>query len=159
MLLSALGIRVFGASELGARLPIALSAIGALMAVYWAGRSLLRPRAALLATLALGTMPLFVFEARQLTSDAPLIATLALALGAFGRFAWPPDGRRRARISRSRSSAWRWASTRAARCSASCCPCSRSWRADHRLRAAPNARSSPSPTAPARSARRAWAAT
>ena len=67
------------------------------MAVYWAGRSLLRPRAALLATLALGTMPLFVFEARQLTSDAPLIATLALSLGALGRFAWPPDGQRRAR--------------------------------------------------------------
>ena len=65
------------------------------MAVYWAGRSLLRPRAALLATLALGTMPLFVLEARQLTSDAPLIATLALALGALGRFAWPPDGQRR----------------------------------------------------------------
>ena len=51
------------------------------MAVYWAGRGLLRPRAALLATLALGTMPLFVLEARQLTSDAPLIAALALALG------------------------------------------------------------------------------
>ena len=97
MLLSALGIRLLGASELGARLPIALSAVGALLAVYWAGRGLLRPRAALLATLALGTMPLFVLEARQLTSDAPLIATLALALGALGRFAWPPDGRRRAR--------------------------------------------------------------
>ena len=96
-LLSALGIKMFGASELGARLFIALSAIGALMAVYWAGRSLLRPRAALLATLALGTMPLFVFESRQLTSDAPLIATLALALGGLGRFAWPPGGRRRAR--------------------------------------------------------------
>jgi hypothetical protein len=97
MLLSALGIRLLGASELGARLPIALSAVGALLAVYWAGRSLLRPRAALLATLALGTMPLYVLEARQLTSDAPLIATLALALGALGRFAWPPDGHRRAR--------------------------------------------------------------
>jgi hypothetical protein len=97
MFLSALGIRLLGASELGARLPIALSAVGALLAVYWAGRSLLRPRAALLATLALGTMPLYVLEARQLTSDAPLIATLALALGGLGRFAWPPDGRRRAR--------------------------------------------------------------
>ena len=42
-------------------------------------------------------MPLFVLEARQLTSDAPLIATLALALGGLGRFAWPPDGQRRAR--------------------------------------------------------------
>ena len=87
MFLSALGIRLLGASELGARLPIALSAVGALLAVYWAGRSLLRPRAALLATLALGTMPLYVLEARQLTSDAPLIATLALALGALDRFA------------------------------------------------------------------------
>ncbi len=103
MLLSALGITIFGASELGARLPLALSAVGALMAVYWAGRGLLRARAALLATLALGTMPLFVIEARQLMSDAPLIATLALALGAFGRFAWPPDGRRRARDLRDRA--------------------------------------------------------
>jgi hypothetical protein len=96
-LLSALGISWLGASELGARLPIALSAVGALMAVYWAGRGLLRPRAALLATLALGTMPLFVLQARQLTSDAPLIAALALALGGFGRFAWPADGKRRER--------------------------------------------------------------
>ena len=95
-LLSALGIKVFGPSELGARLPLALAAIGALMAVYWAGRNLLRPRAALLATLALGTMPLFTLEARQLMSDAPLIATLALSLGALGRFAWPPNGKRRA---------------------------------------------------------------
>ena len=95
--MSALGIRIFGASELGARLPLALAAIGALMAVYWAGRSLLRKRAALLAMLALGTMPLFVLEARQLNSDAPLIATLALALGGLGRFAWPPEGKRRER--------------------------------------------------------------
>ena len=94
-LLSAVGIAIFGPSELGARLPIALSAIGALMATYWAGRSLLRPRAALLATVALGTMPLFVLEARQLTSDAPTMAALALALGGLGRFAWPPDGKRR----------------------------------------------------------------
>jgi len=94
MLLSGLGITIFGPTEMGARLPIALTAVGALMAVYWAGRSLLRPRAALLATVALGTMPLFVFQARQLTSDAPLIATLALALGGLGRFAWPPDGKR-----------------------------------------------------------------
>ena len=95
--LSAVGIRIFGAKELGARLPLALAAIGALMAVYWAGRSLLRKRGALLAMLALGTMPLFVLEARQLNSDAPLIATLALALGGLGRFAWPPGGKRRER--------------------------------------------------------------
>jgi hypothetical protein len=95
MALSALGIKIFGASELGARIFIALCAVGALMAVYWAGAGLLRRRAALLATLVLGTMPLFVLEARQLTSDAPLIAALALALGGVGRYAWPRDGRRR----------------------------------------------------------------
>jgi hypothetical protein len=94
-ILSAIGISIFGAHELGARLPIALCGLAALMAVYWAGTQLLRPRAALLATLALGTMPLFVLEARQLASDAPLIACLALSLGALGRLAWPPDGRRR----------------------------------------------------------------
>jgi hypothetical protein len=95
--MAALGIRVFGASELGARLFFALSAIAALMAIYWAGAGLLRKRAGLLAVLALGTTPLFVLEARQLTSDAPLIAGLALVLGALGRYAWPPDGRRRVR--------------------------------------------------------------
>src|SRR5665213_42281 len=40
--LVALGIKLFGASELGARLFFALSALGALMAVYWAGAGLLR---------------------------------------------------------------------------------------------------------------------
>ena len=93
--LAALGIRLFGASEWGARMFFALAAIGALMAVYWAGAGLLRRRAGLLAALVLGTMPLFALEARQLTSDAPLIAGLALALGGLGRYAWPAGGRRR----------------------------------------------------------------
>jgi hypothetical protein len=94
-ILAAIGIALFGASEVGARVLISLTAVGGLMAVYWAGVGLLRPRAALLATLAMGTMPLFVLEARQLVSDAPLIAALALALGGLARFAWPPDGKRR----------------------------------------------------------------
>ncbi len=93
--LAALGIRLFGASEWGARFFFALAAIAALMAVYWAGAGLLRRRAGLLGALVLGTTPLFVLEARQLTSDAPLIAGLALALGGLGRYAWPPEGRRR----------------------------------------------------------------
>ena len=95
LVLAALGIKLFGASELGARLPIALSAIGTLMAVYWAGTGLFRKRAALLGTLALGTMAMFVLEARQLTTDVPLIAALALAMGGLGRYAWPASGRRR----------------------------------------------------------------
>ena len=93
--LAALGIKLFGASELGARLFFALFALGALMAVYWAGAGLLRRRAGLLGTLVLGTTPIFVLEARQLTSDAPLLAGLALAMGGLGRYAWPPNGRRR----------------------------------------------------------------
>ena len=95
LVLAALGIKIFGASELGARLPIALSGIGALMAVFWAGTGLFRKRAALLGTLVLGSMVMFVFEARQLTTDMPLIAALALAMGGLGRFAWPSSGRRR----------------------------------------------------------------
>jgi 4-amino-4-deoxy-L-arabinose transferase-like glycosyltransferase len=95
MFLAALGIKVFGASELGARLPIALSAIGALMAVYWAGAGLFRKRAALLGTLVLGSMAIFLLEARQLTTDVPLMASLTLAMAGLGRFAWPATGRRR----------------------------------------------------------------
>jgi hypothetical protein len=96
LFLAALGIKLFGASELGARLPIALAGVGALMAVYWAGTGLFRARAALLGTLVLGTMGMFVLEARQLTTDVPLMAALALAMAGLGRWAWPASGKRRA---------------------------------------------------------------
>jgi len=95
--LQALGFSLFGASELGGRLFISLSAIGALMATYWAGLGLFRRRSALLGALVLGTMTMFVLEARQITSDMPLIAALALAMGGLGRYAWPESGKRRAR--------------------------------------------------------------
>jgi len=95
LILAALGMKVFGVGELGARVGNGVFAVLALLAVYWAGAGLFRKRAALLATLALGTMPLFFLQARQLTSDMPLVAGLALALGGLGRFAWPGDGRRR----------------------------------------------------------------
>ena len=95
LLLAALGIKLFGASELGARLPIALAGVGALMAVYWAGTGLFRKRAALLGTLVLGSMTMFVLEARQLTTDMPLMAALALSMAGLGRYAWPASGRRR----------------------------------------------------------------
>jgi Dolichyl-phosphate-mannose-protein mannosyltransferase len=94
--LEALGVKIFGPSELGARWFGALAGIAALMAVYWAGVGLFRRRAALLAVLALGTMPLFALSSRQATSDMPLVAALALTIGALGRWVWPPDGTRRA---------------------------------------------------------------
>jgi 4-amino-4-deoxy-L-arabinose transferase-like glycosyltransferase len=62
--LQALGVTIFGPSEFGARVFDALFGIGALMAVYWAGVGLFRRRAALLAVLALGTMPLFALSSR-----------------------------------------------------------------------------------------------
>jgi hypothetical protein len=92
---SALGMRALGVSELGGRIGNALFGILAILAVYWAGVGLFRRRAAMLGALALGSMPLFVLEARQLTSDIPLVAGLALAMGGFGRFIWPANGARR----------------------------------------------------------------
>ena len=93
--LAALGIKIIGARELGARLPIALTAVGTLMAVYGAGAGLFRKRAALLGTVVLGSMAMFVMEARQLTTDMPLMAGLALAMAGLGRYAWPASGQRR----------------------------------------------------------------
>ena len=93
--LAALGIKLFGAGEFGARIFNTLTALGCLMAVYWAAAGMFRRRAALLATLALGTMTIFTLEARQLTSDAPEMAGLALAIGGLAQYAWPASGKRR----------------------------------------------------------------
>jgi hypothetical protein len=95
LVLSAIGMRIFSVGEFGGRIGNGLCAILAILAVYWAGLGLFRRRAAVLAALAMGSFPLFVLEARQLLSDMPLIAGLALALGGFGRYAWPADGTRR----------------------------------------------------------------
>ncbi len=97
LFLDALGMKVFGVRELGARFFDALAGVGAILAVYWAGAGLFRRRAGLLAALALGSMPIFILQARQLLSDMPLVCGLALALGGFGRFAWPATGQRRMR--------------------------------------------------------------
>jgi hypothetical protein len=62
------------------------------------GLGLLRRRAAILSALALGSLSaLSCLESRQIVSDMPLIAALALAVGGFGRYAWPADGVRRLR--------------------------------------------------------------
>jgi 4-amino-4-deoxy-L-arabinose transferase-like glycosyltransferase len=92
--LSALGMKLFHEHELGARLFGALFGVLALYAVYWGGAGLFRKRAGLLGALVLGSMPLFLLQARQLTSDVPLIAGLALSLAGLGRYAWPASGRR-----------------------------------------------------------------
>ena len=95
LIMGAIGMKIFGVGELGGRIGVGLCGILAIFATYWAGAGLLRKRAALLAALVLGSMPFFVFQARQIVSEMPLIAGLALSLGGFGRYAWPGDGKRR----------------------------------------------------------------
>jgi len=95
--LQALGIALVGPTEGGARFFGALAGVASLMAVYWAGAGLLRARAALLAVLTLGSTPIFALSSRQMTSNMPLVAALALTLGALGRWTWPADGQRRGR--------------------------------------------------------------
>jgi hypothetical protein len=94
---SAVGMRIFSVGEFGGRIGNGLFAILAILAVYWAGAGLFRRRAAVLSALVLGSIPLFVLQARQIVSDMPLMAGLALALGGIGRYTWPADGTRRIR--------------------------------------------------------------
>jgi 4-amino-4-deoxy-L-arabinose transferase-like glycosyltransferase len=84
LILSAADMKIFSVGEFGGRIANGLCAILAILAVYWAGLGMFRRRAAVLSALALATLPLFVLEARQIVSDMPLIATLALALGGLG---------------------------------------------------------------------------
>ena len=97
LILSTIGMKVFSVGEFGGRIGNGLCAILAILAVYWAGLGLFRRRAAVLSALALGSFPIFLLESRQLISDMPLIAGLALTLGGLGRYTWPGDGVRRPR--------------------------------------------------------------
>ena len=86
------GFRLVGAGELGGRLPLALLSILLLLATYWAGRAVLRPRAALLGGVVLAAMPVTLFSARQLTTQAPLLLGVTLAVGGLAHFFSPREG-------------------------------------------------------------------
>jgi 4-amino-4-deoxy-L-arabinose transferase-like glycosyltransferase len=88
------GFRLIGIGELGGRLPLALCSLLAILCTYYLGRALLRPRGALLGAVALATMPSFLFGARQLTSGAPGVLALALALAGLARLSWAPADER-----------------------------------------------------------------
>jgi 4-amino-4-deoxy-L-arabinose transferase-like glycosyltransferase len=121
LVLSAIGMRIFSVGEFGGRVGNGLCAILAILAVYWAGLGLFRRRAAILSALALGSLPLFILEARQIVSDMPLVAGLALAFGGLGRYAWPSDGVRRVRDLVIACVGLPWGFSRAGRYSAWCC--------------------------------------
>jgi 4-amino-4-deoxy-L-arabinose transferase-like glycosyltransferase len=90
--LAAAGFRAFGIGELGGRLPIALIALLAVLACFYAGGGLIRRRGALLGSFILATTPAFLLGARQLTTNAPLVLATALAVGGLARALWPLEG-------------------------------------------------------------------
>ncbi len=87
--LSALGVSLLGPSELGARLPHAILGIVGALATYGIGRRLRNPRTGLLAAVVLVAPPLYLFQARQLTSDTGGVAGSAIAMYGLIGLAWP----------------------------------------------------------------------
>jgi 4-amino-4-deoxy-L-arabinose transferase-like glycosyltransferase len=77
-----------GVSELAARLPSALCAIGSCVCVYMMGRRLFGPRAGMWAGIALATSLMFVVAGRAATPDSLLIfcSTLAVTIYVCGTF-------------------------------------------------------------------------
>lgn len=89
--LVAAGFRMFGIGEAGGRLPIAFTALLAVLACFYAGSGLIRRRGALVGSFVLATAPAFLLGARQLTTNAPLLLATSLAVGGLARAAWPPE--------------------------------------------------------------------
>jgi len=84
--------------EWGARLPLALLGLLALMATWYLGFRLGGARAGLLASLILLTFPLFLLQSRQLTSDIGAITGSTMLMAGLAGLAWPADGRARHRL-------------------------------------------------------------
>lgn len=90
--LVAAGFKIIGVGELGGRLPLAATALLAVLACFYAGSALIRRRGALLGSFVLATAPAFLLGARQLTTNAPLLLATSLAVGGLVRATWPPEG-------------------------------------------------------------------
>lgn len=89
------GVRQVGVSELGARLPLALMGILAALVTFLLGRRLASARAGLIAALVLLSLPLFLFQSRQLMSSiGAVLGGALLVMGACG-IAWPERDRER----------------------------------------------------------------
>ena len=84
--LISVSVGLLGQSELSARLPFALSAIGCLLLLLWLGRRLASKQAGRIATLVLATSPLFLFQGRLATSDLVLWFASLAQLG--GTLVW-----------------------------------------------------------------------
>jgi 4-amino-4-deoxy-L-arabinose transferase-like glycosyltransferase len=92
--LMALSIRVWGPTEFAVRFPSATFGMATLLLVYFAGRSLFRPRVGLFAGLILTTTFVFVWLARRGKIDVELGFLMNLAFFSFC-MAYREEGRRR----------------------------------------------------------------
>ena len=79
--------------DLGARLPLALLGLIALVAAFFLGQRMASPRAGLLTALVLVTFPLFLLQSRQLMSDIGAVTGSALIVLGLVGVAWPTEGR------------------------------------------------------------------
>ncbi len=95
LVLPAIGIKLFGTSELGARLPILLFGVLGAAVLAWALEGLRGRRAALFGAGALLCAPLYLQSSRQLLGPSALAASLAIALGALARARFAPEASRR----------------------------------------------------------------
>ena len=79
----ATSMRIFGISELAARLPAAFATLGATLLVVLAGRKWFSRRAGLFAGLVYITSPMTILDGRQMTTDALLVLWFTGAMLAF----------------------------------------------------------------------------
>jgi hypothetical protein len=129
LLHAALGMKIFGASELGARLFGALFAVLAILAVYWGGVGCSASGPACSARWPWEHAALLVAGAAAHRRHRPR-GRAGPGHGGLGRYLGRPAGAARSSICWWARWAWRWGCSRAGRCSGWRCPAWR-WR-DHR---------------------------
>jgi hypothetical protein len=87
----AVGLRLHGAPELGARLPVAILAVLALLGIFYAGVAIIGSRrAAFVAAIAFAATPALAFAGRHLDLFAPLTLANALFMGGLGQLVFVP---------------------------------------------------------------------
>ncbi len=81
--IGALAIKLFGLSAMAVRLPEAILAVATVALIYWFGSIWFGRRAALLAALVYAACPLTVLDARQYTTDGPLVFLFTVQMLSF----------------------------------------------------------------------------
>ena len=86
---------LLGVTDFAARLPVALSAVVGLVAVYWGVSAATRSRlTGALAAAATASAPLYAFIGRQCITDMPFVASMIVAMMALVRYELGPAPRR-----------------------------------------------------------------